>query len=111
MSILIIDRLIEMEESGNVDKALRQQFSILLSAVNDWPDPVVSIEQYSAGIEDFIDANPTQQQIEKWLKSCNVSENAWEAESLTALLELFQFYDAHISLNEIIKKMQTQIGD
>ena len=79
--------------------------NILLLAINDWPLNVENLEDYCKQIEYVISGRITKINIESYLKSVDFTKNAWEAESLTQLLEIYKFDKQGATLQEIISTL------
>ena len=59
------------------------------SAINDWPKAITSVNEYITQIEIFIKGKSSKQNISIALNNIDYSKNAWEAESLCQIIELF----------------------
>jgi len=101
----------ELEESllVNVGNGRRHQaLSLLISAINDWPTPILTTNKYVEEIAILVGSVPNFDNVSSVLNQMNMSQDAWKAESLFQLSELFQLYpDAH-SLQELISDLLKQ---
>lgn len=86
-------QLIAEKSSKQEQKKIAQ---LLHSAMNDWPGfdlkgpENINLETYIAGIQEWLgDKTLTKQNIENSLKLLNHAHNAWEIESVSAFLEIF----------------------
>ena len=78
---------------------------ILVASINDWPNPIDSLEQFEREIASFLDKRTFKRNLEYKLESIDLSEYAWHAESLSQVLELFDFYQDEVTLKEIFDSL------
>lgn len=99
--------IIEIEAMVEEDKfsaEMKPVVEILLSAVNDWSDdPVDNFYDYDLAVQNFIMKATTKRNIELALSKVDISKDAWKAESLSSLLEVYDSFKEDISLIEIIE--------
>ena len=106
LSVRKIERVIDNNE---IDEKLRSIINIFLSSINDWPVDVLTLCEYEKEVESFIENNTTKKNIQKVLRKIDFSKNSWESESLTQILDVFQFYKEGLSLKEIIECLECKI--
>lgn len=99
---LYISEIEKLLDSGNVSNHLKKMSDIFLAAINDWPDSILTLDDYEIEIEKFIGGATKKNKINEALLKIDFSLNAWQAESLSQISEIFQFYNDNISLKEII---------
>ncbi|MEQ9166513.1 MAG: hypothetical protein RLO12_09670 [Fulvivirga sp.] len=109
MNNLSINELEKVTESEEIDNATKDVIHVFLDAINDWPVGVDSIELYEYEVKNFINQTTTEVNIKDFLKHINVIKNSWESESLTQLLEVFEFYDDGVSIKDIIDNLKSKI--
>jgi hypothetical protein len=107
-------QFITIEELGQLETLVfdatdKRTIEILLASINDWPKAVNSLEEYAIQVDDFIGGEVTQNNIMKTLKSIDHLKAAWQAESLTQLIEIFEYYDRGKTLSEIITVLTDSI--
>ena len=107
MKLLIAD-IEELIEKGHFSTQNIAVIDILLSSINDWPNSIVSLDDFELEVRNFILAEPIKANIENVLKSIDFNKCAWEAESLSQLLEVYNYIKENISLQEIINELQAQ---
>lgn len=84
---------------GNVQIA-RQK---LLAAINDYPkENLTSSAELLAELNKSIGSPITLQKLQSYLNKIDLSTNAWEAESIASLLEVFYGFE-NKSLEQIIE--------
>ncbi len=96
-------------ENNEIAEGLSQVFKIILSSINDWPTSVLTLYDYEMQVEGFINNRTTKINIEKSLKAIDFSENSWQAESLTQILDVFQFYKSGYTLKKILDEAKNKI--
>lgn len=103
LSILEIEKILS---DKSVPKNLSTILRIFMAAINDWPTEVKSVEDYRKKVEHFIRHDATKDNIEKSLETIDFSKDAWQAESLTQILDVFKFSENRFSLREVIENLQ-----
>ena len=106
---LIIEDIEKAIESGLLDNDTAKVLNIFLAAVNDWPENVFSLEEYIAKIEEKLKTIPNKQELEDFLRNASVAKYAWNMESIAGLLEIYQFYDDHFSLEQILSDLKIKL--
>lgn len=102
----------EIEEKINeefISNEIREIVDNFLSAINDWPNPVLSFEEYESEVYQFIDGETNKNNIEQSLKKNDFTINAWQSESLTQILEVFKFYREGFTLKQIIADLNSKL--
>ncbi len=110
---LTIDELEKIQESKNLPEHSRKVITLLLASVNDWPeaqnDENENIDQHELDVFNFIGGNVTKETVKSALNKLDISKNAWEAESLESLIEVFDFYKKDMSLKDIIAELRSDL--
>jgi hypothetical protein len=101
-SIEEIEELIDKEQFSPKIKVVAE---IILTAINDWPNPIGNFYDYDLAVQNFIMNTTTKKNIELALSKIDISIYAWEAESFSSLLEVFDHFEKNISLKEIIENV------
>jgi hypothetical protein len=109
MGILEIGNLQKVQESETVNPIIRDLIRGLLIAINDWPNPIVQLEDYELQVCKFIGGEVTKNNLRKCLSQINLSTNAWHAESLSELADVFKLYEHEISLKEVITDLKAKL--
>jgi hypothetical protein len=81
---------------------------MILAAINDWPNPNLTLEDYETEVSEFLGEEPSRINIEKRLKESSTSEFAWQSKSLSKLLEVFKFYEKDVTLRQIFSKLASK---
>lgn len=82
--------------------------NFLLEAVNDWPaENLLEPEELLSELKKEVSEKLTYDNLNKYVKSLRPAQDPWKIESLTALLELFDFnrnqnYNKSAKLEEVI---------
>lgn len=92
-----------------VDNDTREIVSILIAAINDWPESCLTLEEYESHLNKFINGEVTRDQLNSSLKKINLNADAWKAESITQTLEVFKFFKEGLSLKDIIAQVKSKI--
>ncbi|MFD2907171.1 hypothetical protein ACFSX9_00340 [Flavobacterium ardleyense] len=71
----------------------------------------IQLEDYELEVRNVIGDEVTRKSLELFLSNVDLSDNAWQAESLSQLLDIFNFYDKEISLNEILVDLKQKLED
>jgi hypothetical protein len=104
--------IIEIEKQvvdGIANPNLKDVISILLSACNDWPHPLDTMEEFEQSVSDFIHGGVTHKAILVARAKIDHLENPWEAESLSILSDVFEFYDSGDSLGDILSDLREKL--
>ncbi|HEY4323318.1 MAG TPA: hypothetical protein VGN20_05010 [Mucilaginibacter sp.] len=105
--------IIELEEVGasnNIDTRVKEVINILLTAVNDWPTAILNLTDFEIEVNNFIGGEVTKDKIDLARSKIDYSKNAWQAESLSQLIEVYKFYDRTISFKGIIKDLELKLN-
>jgi len=93
-----------MVEKDKFSAKMKPVVELLLTAVNDWPDGQVdNFYEYDLAVQNFIMKATTKRNIELALSKVDIFKDAWKAESLCSLLEVYDSFKEEISLKEIIE--------
>jgi len=106
MRIDYIDDKFEKIGSGE----LKHKLTLLLESINDWPVDVITTDDFCLSLESFVGQNITRNNLTTALKKINYSENAWEAESISQLVALFNLYNDEIDLNTIVSDLTNELA-
>ena len=105
LSIVFIENI-----SGNdIDEKTKSVIDIFVRSVNDWPSEVVNLDEFISQLEEFINGAATKLSLEAAMTKLDLKNNAWEAEVITQVLEVYQYYDEGLSLSEIINALTNDL--
>ena len=103
LSIAEVEQLIQKNSFSDEESRI---IEIILAAINDWPNPNLTLEDYELAVSEFIGGKSNKNNIEKSLEKIDLNKYAWQAESLAVLREVFKFYgNQDLSLKEIISRL------
>ncbi|WP_410221850.1 hypothetical protein [Pedobacter sp.] len=106
---LTLTELEKAQENEGISLFIREIIAILLSAINDWPSKTTNLADFDMEISHFLKNEVTKSNIEKKLLHINYTKNAWEAESLSNLQEIFSSHFENKSFKEIILELGFEI--
>ena len=97
-------------ETGVIDTRIKVAVERILQAETDWRIEVKTLEDFIRILENEVNGETSKENVSKRLSSfqANIAENAWEAESFTSLLEVFE-YDKSNSLQEIFEEIKLKL--
>ena len=88
---LYINKIDKLEEKGLIGGDIVEVLNIFLSAINDWPISVESLDDYEAQVHEFINAVTLKRNIEVSINEADLSKNALQAESLSQIIGIFEY--------------------
>ena len=92
-------------ESDSVNEFVKNDISILLSAINDWSEPVSNLIEFEIAISGYLNNQVTSSSINDKLSKIDYSKAAWFGESLWQVKELFDRHDNCKTLKELILEL------
>lgn len=105
MSILI--SVLEKNQASEVlSSRTREILTILLAAINDWPRPIVHLTDFEKEVYRFIGNEMDRTKLKEVISKIDCSKHAWEAESLSQLIEIYSYYDEKKFLKEIFDEIE-----
>ena len=102
-----IERLIDEIRDGDIVQIL----TIFRDAMNDWPTPVSTVEEYVDQIEQRLEAPAAKSSLEQFSKKCSFQKDAWNAESIAGVLEVYRYRDCNLSLPEIVADLERKLAN
>lgn len=106
---LSVNYLEKIQESEKITRTIKEIISILLVAINDWPTPIISLGDYEKDVYKLIGEEVSRKTMKEYISNIDYSKNAWEGESLSQLIEIFNYYEEEKQLKEIFKEIQGKI--
>lgn len=111
--IITFDELTDKIESVTTDGKFKTCGEFLLTAINDWP--TMNLEEPKDLLDELkkeIKKPLTFDNLKKYSDGLkiDISGNAWKMESVTSLLEMFDFdrkntFDKEVTLDKIIERL------
>lgn len=108
LSIIYLEKI---QESEKVTADVKAIINILLAAINDWPNQIVSLIDYEKEVYKLIGEEIDKKKLEEFISIIDYSKNAWEAESLSQLIEVYNYYEERKSLKEILEEIKEKIEE
>lgn len=109
---LSISHLEKFQESKKLANPITELVDILLAAINDWPNPIINLDDYEKEIYKLMgNEEINRSKLENYLSQIDYSKFAWEAESLSQLLDIFNYYEKDKSLKEIMNDIRIIIEE
>ena len=115
--LLTFDKLFDLVEENRFENETDRKISEkILEAENDWGDwktSVKNLNEFIIALEKEVGGTVTKTSLNKLLKryNRNIAQNAWEAESVCSLLEIFEFtkeVNLRKIFNELVEKTETE---
>ena len=106
---LSISELEEIQEGNKTSSIPGKVIDAFLAAINDWPSPILTLDDFESEVSAFVNGDVTKAKIDAASKKIDYSRNAWQAESLSQILDVFQFYKDGTSLKEIIEDLKVKL--
>jgi len=109
--LLTFDKLFDLIEKNRfeneTDKKIAEK---ILEAERDWRISFETINEFISVLEKVVDGSVTKSSLNKLLKKYkrNISQNAWEMESVNYLLEIFEL-TKETELRKIIIKLTKKV--
>lgn len=103
-----VDQLESLYEKNKIEE-INNILTILISAINDWPSYIFNLDDYLFDINYKLGHEANYLTIKKFIDFNNCAKFAWEIESLTQLIELYNYYSKKNSLKEIFNELESKI--
>jgi hypothetical protein len=106
---LSISYLEKIHESAKLTTVVKEVINTLLAAINDWPNPISDLAEYENEIYKVVGENINRKKLEDYISKIDYAKKAWEAESLSQLIEVYNYYEKDKPLKEILKEIKEKI--
>jgi hypothetical protein len=103
-----VDQLESLYEENKIEE-INNILTILISAINDWPSNIFNLDEYLFEINYKLGHEANYLTIKKFIDFNNCVKFAWEIESLTQLLDIYNYYSKKNSLKEIFIEFENKI--
>ena len=107
LPLLTFDKLIDLiEENRFENNTYKKIAEKILDAQRDWKTSVNNLNEFITALEKEIGGTATKTGLNKLLKKYdrNITQNAWKAESVSSLLEIFEL-TKEINLRKIFNEL------
>ena len=94
----------DLLQTARISNSERRSIELILEAINDWPTPVTSIEEFLQLVEKHVGGTTSLKAITRSLGNLNLSSEAWIGESLTSVQEVILLNDG-ATLREIVEML------
>ena len=101
-----IAQIEKLHDSATTDSWTANAASMLLGAINDWPKPTGSLDDFVHQVKEVVQGELNAANIERALSQIDVGKNAWQAESLTQIIQFLHLNSNWTSLDEAIQYMK-----
>ena len=114
MNNLTFDKLFDLiEENRFENEANKRIAEKILEAERDWRISFESINEFISVLENAVDGTVTKSRLNKLMKKYkrNILQNAWEIESISYLLDIFEFTketELRKIVNNLTEKVKTE---
>ncbi len=109
MKELEVSKIKNIIENNIIDENILKTINIILISINDWPDKILTLDEFVNKIEKFMDGSSTKSVILNVLNKIDYKINAWESESLFELLEVFDYQDDKRTIKEIVDNIKIHL--
>lgn len=106
---LSVSHLEKIQESKEIPTVLREIVSIFLAAINDWPNQIDSLVDYEKELYKLMGEKVDRNKLEEYVSKIDYSKFAWEAESLSQLIQVYTYYQDYIPLKNILNEVKEKI--
>lgn len=109
-TFITLTELIDVLESDPTDNNYKSTVDNLLEAFTDWPTENIEVSEMIPELKKEVQDKLTFDNISRFLKTLNPIKDAWKMESLSSILELFDFeqnknVNKEIELEDILEKI------
>lgn len=108
---LSVNYLEKIQESDKLPSGIKTTLNIFLAAINDWPNPVMDLVDYEKEIYKLLGEDVNRKKMEEYISRIDYSKDAWEGESLSQLIEIYNCYEGGKPLKEIFKEIKDKIEE
>lgn len=106
---LSIDYIEKVQDSKKLSKDYKEVITILLTSINDWPQSIKTLEDFETQISNLVGNRANMINLKGFLSKIDFAKYAWEAESISQLLDVYNYYGSEKYLKEIIDDLQTKL--
>lgn len=104
---LTYEQICELEDEFDSGDIFYNQIKFVWSAMTDWPIGLDNTDDLLNALNEEIQNGLTKQNIENYNKKLSenfgLPGNSWKAETVTNLLELFEYYPNSKTLDEVLR--------
>ncbi|MDM1074143.1 hypothetical protein HX001_16790 [Empedobacter brevis] len=105
-----IEYLEDICDSNILPLELQKVVEVILVSANDWPRQVDSLTEFENEIFNLTKIDNNKETLNYYISSLNILENAWVVESLSQLLEIYNYYNYKESLHSIFKDIAQKLS-
>jgi hypothetical protein len=113
--VISIHQIEELIEFDNLSASTKDKLKIFLLAINDWPKQIDTLFDFEKEIQKFIGNEINKNKLLNIISNIDYTNDAWEAESLSYLIEIYNYYEEDkfidIIFNEIHETLLSLIVD
>lgn len=108
---LSVGHLEKIQESEKIATVIKEILTMLLAAINDWPTSIASLIDFEQEIYKLVGERIDKKRLEDYISKIDYSKNAWQAESLSQLIEVYNYYEDKKPLKEIFNEIKEKIEE
>lgn len=105
---MLVSKLHDALSIGKL-KIFQEPCEILLAAIDDWPGEIADLAGFVKSVERLIGGETSRVNLESFLDKIDVREYAWQAESLSVLLDVFDYFEQEATLYEIVSEIESDL--
>jgi hypothetical protein len=106
LTLAELEHLVSEKDLNKRDFEVLQLFK---KAITDWPEEVDSVDEFVDKVEVFISGETTLKNIRE-KASEDVMRFAWQAESLSQICDIFNYYPRCKTLRDILNVLKSDPG-
>lgn len=99
IDINYIEKIIEADATSSI---LKKELSLFRDALNDWPFEIYYLSDYVNEVEKTINGKADKKTLLNFIENVNALKFAWQIESISQIIELYDYHDDNKTLNEIL---------
>lgn len=108
---LSVSYLEKIQESEKLTTIVKQILTILLTAINDWPSQLPTLVDFEKEIYKLVGEEIDKKGLENYVLKIDYSKDAWKGESLSQLIEVYNYYEENKPLKEIFNEIKEKIEE
>jgi len=86
---MTVTKLVTLRNENFFSGSSQKEIDLFLQAVNDWPHPIETMDDYFSAVKVFLKADTLNYEtIDNGMRKLNPEHFAWEMESLSSLAQL-----------------------
>jgi len=108
---LSVSHLEKIQESEKLTTIVKQILTILLAAINDWPNQLPTLVDFEKEIYKLVGEEIDKKVLENYILKIDYSKDAWKGESLCQLIEVYNYYEENKPLKDIFNEIKEKLEE